>query len=474
MAIDHDTIIDGFVVDRGFTDQSKHFNEILTDDDGSVASLNQKSLSYFNKVSVFADDRAPSTRNVNWFAQTAPSLVFDEEIYNSFTGVIDQQDSVVSSSIFRIVDFLLFNYDPTQTRENREDFLISDTDISQIYVPGSFVLSNTLVEGTIYHPGSANETVDVPAYATFSVTLPSGQATRTFVITIYASNAAWLQGYNVSTIVKVIPPLPYSQIYSASLTAATDNIFSTANLSSSLNFTDSSPVLGTIQVSGIKAYPAVLTDAAENTVSITFNVLYKGREPTLTEIRNAIRADLLSSGVGTEEGWEARIPGVFVAGRFYIIPFWDMSFSKANQVVFPSILNYDQMGETANKIMESGGFGDITEYTNIFPVYYNRMTLASVPDLTGVVDIQLLTALIPDYQNFSPQDENYAYMAEATRNFAQQLNTILAIDAGSLPESSIYVPISENLLTFYSFVVEKYEICVITKLCYTTIMESSS
>jgi hypothetical protein len=232
--------------------------------------------------------------------------------------------------------------------------------------------------------------------------------------------------------------------------------------------------MGTVQVSGITSYPAVLTDSAENTVSIPFNVLYKGRSPTLTEIRNAIKADLLASGVGNEAGWEARIPGVFVAGRFYVIPYWDLTFDKADQDIFPSILDYTKIGENANKILETTGFGDIREHMNILPVYYNKMSVASVPDLTGVVDIQMLTALIPDYQSFSPQDENFAYMEEATRSFAQQLNHILAIDTGTQSSSTIYVPITENLLTFYSFVVEKYEICVITKLCYITIMESST
>lgn len=474
MSIDHDTIIDGFVLDRGFTDQSKLVNEIITDADGTVASLNQKSLSYFNKVSIFQDKRITSSRTVNWPAQTAPALALDEEIYSVFVDTLNGQTDLVSSSIFRMVDFLLFNYDASLTHQNREDFLINDTDISAIYVPGSFSISNTLVDGTIYRGGAANEIVAVPASTTFSLILPVGQTTRTFVVTIYASNAAWLLGYNVSTIVKVIPPLPYSQIYDASLTGAVDNIFSTAYLSSNLNYNTTQAILGTVQVSGITSYPAVLVDSANNNVSIPFNILYKGRSPTLTEIRNAIKADLLASGVGTAAGWEARIPGVFVAGRFYLIPYWDLFYEKPNQDIFPSILDYTQLGVNANKVLEPTAFGDIREYMNVFPVYYNRMSLASVPDLTGVVDIQKLTALIPDYQSFSPQDENFAYMAEATRSFAQQLNLILAIDNGTQPPSTIYVPITENLLTFYSFVVNKYEICVITKLSYLTAMESST
>lgn len=99
------------------------------------------------------------------------------------------------------------------------------------------------------------------------------------------------------------------------------------------------------------------------------------------------------------------------------------------------------------------------------------MTVAACPDLTGIVDINLLKSIIPDYQNFSPEEENFAYMDPLTQEFSKSLNYILAIDAGAMPPG-IYIPITENLLTFYSFVIGRYEICVITKQCYTDIMES--
>lgn len=474
MAIDHDTVIEAFVVDRGFIDHSKLINEILTDETGQVAALTPKALSYFNAVSIFNDKRDPSTRVLNWSADTTPSIVCDEDIYSNFVSVTNEQSDINAGAIFKIVDYLLFNYDGTKTAQNREDDLLNDGDIADIYVPGSFEISNTLVEGTIYRTSGTTELVNVPAFTKFSITLPTGATTKTFVITVFASVDAWLTGYDISSIVKVIPPLPYSQIYESSITSSVDNIFSIGFLSANLSYNTTNATIGTVQVSGITSYLAVITDSAGNSASIPFNVLYKGRSPTLTEIRNAIRDDLLVSGVGTEAGWEARIPGVFVAGRFYIIPYWDLFYTKPNQKIFPSLVDYLTLGEKANRIMDSTGFGDIREHTEVFPVYYNRMTMAAVPDLTGLVDIQKLSSVIPDYQSYAPQDENFAYMDAKTQNFANQLNQILAIDTGAQNSSGIYTPVSENLLTFYSFVVEKYEVCVITKLCYTTIMESVS
>lgn len=474
MAIDHDTIIEGFVVDPGFMDQSQLFNEMLTNTEGKVASLTPKALSYFNQVSVLKDARDPSTRSVNWFAETAPSLVLDEDVYTTFIDTVNDQTALTAGSLFKIVDFLLFKYDPTMSHQNREDAILEDADMAEIYVPGSFTLSTNLVEGTVHRASGTTEIVDVPSHTKFSIILPFGQTTRTFVVTMFASVDAWLVGYDVSTVVRVVPPLPYSQIYSASLTNSVDNIFSTANITANLSYNTTQATIGTVQVSGFTSYLAVLADTAGNTLSIPFNILFKGRKPTLTEIRIAIKAELLSSGVGDAAGWEARIPGVFVAGRFYIIPYWDLYFTKPDQVLFPSIVDYTKLGTKLNQIMESTAFGDMRDKASILPVYYNKMTCAGVPDLSGVVDINDLTEIIPDYQSYAPEDDNFAYMDPATKSFATQLNVILAIDNGNQNPSDIYVPVTENLLTFYSFVVEKYEMCVITKECYTTIMESGS
>jgi len=253
---------------------------------------------------------------------------------------------------------------------------------------------------------------------------------------------------------------------------ATDNIFSTASLTASLSYNTTQAILGTISISGITEYNAILVDTNNNSVGVPFNILYKGRSPTLSEIRTAIQNELNNSGVGDQAGWEARIPGVYVSGRFYLIPYWDLTYSKPDQTLFPSLHDYNTLGTKANQILTSTGFGDIKEYTDILTVYYNRMTLAAVPDLTGVVDIHHLSFVVPDYQDYSKDDDNFAYMTSVTQDFSKQLNMVLGLD-NTGGTSDLYAPITENLLTFYSFVVNKFEMCVITKQCYTDIMEST-
>lgn len=465
-------VIEAFLIDNAFLDRSKTINEFLLDEVGRVCALTPKALSYFSKPSAFQDKRDAGSRVVSWFPETTPAMVVDEDTYTGFVDNINNLTSPVSSGFFKLVDRLTFNYDTNQSAEDLESILLGDPEISAIYVPDSFVLSASLIEGTVYLNSGTELTVEVPSFIKFGITITTGSTPETYTITLFTSVEAWLSGYDISTIVKIIPPLPYNQLYSDSLINSEANVFSTAAMTATLSYNTTNALLGNVTVSGITEYVAIVVDLAGSTAAVPFNILYKGRSPTLSEIREAIRTELLTSGSGTAEGWELRIPGVFVAGRFYLIPFWDMTYEKPDQVLFPSVSDYTTMGTKLNQILDSTAFGDLRDQASIVSVYYNRMTLAAVPDLTGIVDIQKLSEIIPDYQNYSPDDENFAYMTELSKAFAEQINQVLALDTTNTTSDDVAI-LTENLLTFYSFVVGKFEMCVITKLCYNTIMEST-
>lgn len=468
---DTSSVIEGFVVDPAFTDASKTISGVLTDESVKVAALNSKALSYFNKPAKYPDTRLPETRQVNWTAETLANLVFDEQLFSHFVEVVNDLETPVTNGVFKLIDKIFFRHTVGKTPAELEAELVNDADIANIYVPNSLEMATQVVNDSVYYSSGTAVTVGVPVQAKFSLTLPVGQTEEVFVLRIFAHVPTWLTGYNFSTIAKVIPPLPYAQLYSASLVNSNDSIFNTSKVTATLAFSTQQTLLGTVSVSGITEFNAVLVDLAGNTVSVPFNIIFKGRTPTLPEIRAAIREELLNSGVGTQEGWEQRIPGVFVAGRFYLVPFWDLTFQKPNSVIYPSINSHTVLGQKVNQILESTGFGDVRPVTDIVSVYFDRMTVAAVPDMTGVVDIVQLAEVIPDYQNFTPEEENFAYMGALAKSFSTEINRILAIDARDL-DPGVYIPITENLLEFYSFVVDRYELCVITKLCYTTIMES--
>jgi len=469
--VDTSTIIEAFVVDSAFINRSNPISDFPIENFGAVATLTPKAYSYFDNPAVYKDNRGPSSRVVGWAAETSPSIVVDETSYSGFVSAINNLSTPVSSGLFKLVDRLMFNFNSSETSAEIEADLLADPDIADIYVADSFSVSASLVEGTFYYASGTPGTVDVPKFIKFSIEIPSGSSTTIYVITLFASVEAWLTGYDISTIVKVVPPLPYADIYTASLVSSTANQFSTANLTATLSYNTTKETLGTVSISGITTFVAIAVDAQGNTAPIPFNILFKGKTPTRSQIRTAIRDELLNSGVGTETGWEARLPGVFITGRFYLVPLWDLTYTKPDQVLFPSILNLATITEKTNLILESTGFGDLKDSMDILPVYYNRMTVMAVPDLTGVVDVQLLNEIIPDYQSFSTVEDNFEYMNAFTKSFATQLNTVLTLDTTDT-SSDDFVVIEENLLTFYSFVVGKYEMCVVTKTCYATLMES--
>lgn len=465
-------IVECFLSDPSFVDLSKAINPSFSNVAGKIGSLSPKAMSYFTNPSVYKDKRDPTSRAINWSGESAPSIIVDGSIFSGFVNSINALTTPISAGLFRMIDILFFAYDANNSKSTIEQKLLLNADIASIYVPNSFELSMTVIQAQVHYLTGNTSTVSVPAYAKFSINIPTGSTTTTYVITMFTSVDAFIAGYDYSTIVDIIPPLPYSQIYTASLTNAVDNVFVTAQTSATYAYNSVKAVLGDVSVSGMTEYNAVITDAAKNTAAIPFNIIYKGRSPTLNEIRAALRQELANSGVGDAAGWEAKIPGIYVAGRFYIVPFWDKYIQKPDQKLFPSILDYNEIGTKLNRILESTGFGDVRQYANVLEAYYNKMTAAAVPDLTGLVDIKPLKSVIPDYQSYSQSEDNFAYMSPAAQAFSAQLNTVLAIDTGTLPPG-VYAPITENLLTFYSFVVEKYEVCVITKQCYQTIMESS-
>lgn len=471
MATDTQTItIEGYVTDLAFIDKSKAVSGVFTPEVGQVATLTAKVLSYFTDPSVFEDKRLPTARAVNWSPTTAPKLVIDKTPFSDFVTVLNNMSSSATNGFFKLIDKLFFAYSSSASRPTIEAFLNADPDIDAIYVADSFRVSQQLVTDTVYLENNATKTVQVPSFIDFTLALTTGSTTVNYVIKLYTSVEAWLTGYNISSVVKVIQPLPYDKLYSASLVNSTDNIFATATLTANLSYTTTQAILGSVSVSGVVEYKAILTDGV-NKSSVPFNLLYKGRKPTLFEVRNAIKKALADSGVGDEAGWRKRIPGVYVEGRFYIVPFWDKVFTKPAQVVFPNVLPYREFATTTTNIVSSLGYGDITAFMDVLTVYYNRMSATAIPDLSGTVKVYHLNEIIPDYQNCAPTDEQFAYMQTRTQDFSKDLNQILAIDSG-IQSSTVFTPSTEGLLTFYSFTVDSYEICVITKQCYDTIMES--
>lgn len=463
--------IEGFVTDLAFTDQTKNTSDLFPSSTANVAELSSNALSYFSTPTAIIDKRTPTDRAVNWAAQTRPRIVVDHDVFDTFTATIAALPLASLNQLFSIVDKVLFNYLPTDTPAGLETFLTSNVSTKDVYVAGSLSVSTRIVTDNVYVDGAAPKQISVPAFVAFDVLVPSGSTTKTYSLKLYASISAWLSGYSQSVIAEVIPPLPYEKLLNESIHTATDNIFSTATLSATLSFNTVEARLKSTVVSGMFEFRAVLQDSS-NTVGVPFNILYKGRVPTLFEIRNAVKQKLLNSGVGDETAWKKRIPGVFVSGRFYVVPFWDNTYAKPDQLLFPNVIGFNDMSSITSQILSTLGYSDVRDYMDIISIYYNHMTASVIPDLSGSFTVKRLSDIVPDYQSYSASDEQFGYMQDTTKAFVRDLNTVLSIASSTTPVSAVYGPNTEGALSFYSYTAGNYEICVITKSCYQAILES--
>jgi len=173
------TIIEGFVIDPAFLDQSKAINGILVDESGNVGTLTPKALSYFDQPAVYKDSRDPGDRVVNWTPTTNPSLVVDETKFSDFVTAINGLVSPVSTGFFKLLDKLFFDYNAGTSHEDLEAALVADEDIAAVYVADSFAMSATIVSDNVYASNGATTSVSVPTFVTFSIEIPHGSDTET-------------------------------------------------------------------------------------------------------------------------------------------------------------------------------------------------------------------------------------------------------------------------------------------------------
>ncbi len=462
--------IEAFVTDEAFINLTSPVNDLTVNQNTAVGVLNNRALTYFNVLSQYRDSRNPNTRDVNWAATSSPKLMVDGQVFQNFVSIINGLNTSINLGFFKIIDRLLFKYSSSQTLNQIETYLTTDTNTSAIYVPGSFSISTNTLTGTLFNV-SGSPTTTVPVWASFTIAVLSGSTILNYDVRVFVGLKSFLEEYSFSTIAAVIPPLPYSDLYSDSLLVANTNQFSTANLTTSLNYSTSKAVLENSTITGVSKLTATLVDIANNRVDIQFNFLYKGQIPTQENMRDAARAAVLGSGIGTEEGWKIRIPSLFILGRYFIVPLWDQTYQKPDQLIYPNMYKLTTLKTIGNTIFESLGQGDISNNLQLINLFYNKIAAIVLPDPLAGDPVPDISTLFSDYQDYSTSEENFVYMEQNTKFFASRLNTLITQELTNDP--TIQEPSQERILRFYTFEVAEYEMCIITKDNYLSILESS-
>lgn len=458
-----------FLYDAAFTSRSGASHPLLTG--GGICKPSMTGLSYFSKPIDITSPMVPSNRTVAWTPETVPSLIVDDASFDSFVQDAADMGDDVRMTLFRVLDLIFFN---GKTISELETALTTSAPFNTVYVPDT-LFSTAASEGATYYTSALNGTVQVYPYATFSLQLPYPSAANPtqYDFTIFLDDATWIAKYSKSIIESVTPNMPYSDLLTANLTTATVNEFTLAKSISDLTFSTLGATLNKSPTSGYVIYHSTVIDPdnASNFVTIPFGLTYRGALPTIMEMRSAVRAAVLASGVGTSAEWQARLPDLFIQQRFFIIPLWDKTATQADRVLYSGISKPADVTKLLGYLMADQTHAQIQENLELFPVFYNNMVMASLPDITAPVVGDLL-AQFPTYQDYATSASTFQYMSTDAKTFSRSLNTMLATAAGGNNVDPTLVSSVDQGLTYFSFTLNEIEYCIVTKDCYTSILKS--
>lgn len=468
-------VIEGFLIDTAFIDRVKSVHGILSTDANQIGAMTPHAITYFNTPTKMSDTRTAGTRAVGWAATTTSSLLVDSTVFPSFSNIYPSMTSAQIGALFAIVDRLAFMNDPTATSDVIEASLVGDATISEIYVAGSATRSINTTLVPVWLDNETQVPISVPNYVRFDISIPVGEVSTTATFLIYLNCDTFTQSYSKSTVVVVTPPLDYNTLLNAPIKSTTSNVFTAASLSATLAYKLQSPDMAISTMSGQASYSVTLVDGSD-TVDVPFNLMYKGRFPTVSQIRDAIRSDIVASGVGTTDQWRVRAPGLFIISRFYIFPLWDKTYTKPTVVLNQAILQIRDLIKINQTVMVQAGLSVALETQAVIPSGYDDILLIAVPDASYTPTdetqdgSQYILDYFPDFQTCSSVEPIYALLSPDTQLFIKRLNDLLAKSSGA--SSTDVTPVTqEGTLSYYSVTVSELEICLITKECYMALVK---
>ena len=358
--------------------------------------------------------------------------------------------------LFNIIDQVCFNYTSVQTLEQ---VLLATPANYGIYVAGSLVVAGSET-ATSYVTGTASQ-ITVPTRATLTVNLTVGTTTSPWQVTLWLDTALFNSAYPVSTIVAVIPPLSLTDLLNQSITTLNTNALVVARESSALNLVDMTAQAGTLEmitggVSGYIAYSAKVIDQAGNYIFMPFNLVYKGHIPGLLDQHAAIRNLLLNSGVGTKLQWQSRIPELFIAATYYLLPLWSDKTTLPNVALYPDIVEVAALISTTKTIMYDMDPTFIDVNLACAVATYNKMMLAVVPDTENDQTRFSFLHEHPTYQDVATTDSGFQNLAVLTQQFSINLSNALAVASGQTTNNAYTIlslnipgdPIQRNFVTY--------------------------
>lgn len=468
-------VVEGFLVDQAFIDRTQTVHGMLSSDPDQICAFTPNGTTYFNTPVKLTDNATANTRALAWVSSTSSSLIVDTAVFPLFSALVGELSDEQQAAIFRVVDRLAFRNNPNVSTSTLDNELSLDATLTGLYVSGSAARSAIFTPATVYLDNATTYPCSVPNFVQFDMSFTVGTTQTVVTFIVYLNCDSFTQNYSMSTVKVVVPPLPYDTLLNAPVKSSVGNVFSTATMTANLAYATQKQTISRNTISGELTFNVTLVDGADR-VDVPFTLWYKGKAPTISQIRDAIRSDIINSGVGTQSAWQARTPGLYIIGRFYLFPMWDKTVAKSTTVLNQAIIENRDITTVNRTAMAAAGLSVDIATESQFQSGYNGLVILVVPDKsyvpmdTSQVGSTYLTDYFPDFQTCTSSEPIYALLDTNTQTFISRLNIILAKASGAT-STDTSTTTTENKLVYYSITVGEIELCVITKACYLALLK---
>lgn len=461
------SVIYAYLCDPAFTNYSTPLPNYLKNN-GGIGNISQVGLSYFLDVSILTDTRDPNSRTVAIPHTRSGSLLFDGEFDEDATTLLNAVPNATLQAIFELTDKVFFNQSQSTQTSDVDKSLTADSNIAKIYVPGSLKLPEDQVSGQYYDAQGQSHPFSTWSYLICDLQIPSGSTTVTQTFHIFCEDMAWRKYYPHSTIMSITPPISYNDLLNLPLNTAQANELVTATNTMNLAMQNFSGPQSQETATGGMVFP--LKAIGPNslwTVVTPWGILYKGQQPSVTQIRQYIKKNVEASGVGTPDQWKARFPDLYIIGRYYIVPFWDITYQMTDSVIYKGIAKDKSLLQKVEAMFPSLDATYISGNVEYFTSPYDLIRCASILDSQSQQVLPALGDIHPTYREVNTDDPSFSYMDQSTQSFSSNLIKCLAIWSGASSDP-LYIKATENGINYISYTINEIEYVVISPDSYNS------
>lgn len=173
-----------------------------------------------------------------------------------------------------------------------------------------------------------------------------------------------------------------------------------------------------------------------NTFLVTFGVVYKGHAPTIDQIKEYLRKEVLDIvPTHSEEEWRKKLPGLISERRFFMIPIYDNVWKRnpsdeGEQWHRKGIFDLTRHADILRSVI-GASYVDQLQYVQLVAPKYSKFPVMAIPHLENAQTSRLISALYPDYIGLrngetDPEEGSIDQESAPTKDFTQLFNDALA------------------------------------------------